>query len=91
MKCYVCGGRFSYWGFVSHVRREKRTHGPDIYKRLRLARRTDFTFVKLLEPSLPLATYTSDWPTHSPDDLARMRCENRSLLDFMTPGSGARG
>jgi len=38
VKCYVCGADINFRGWASHVKKEKRIHGEDIYKILKAER-----------------------------------------------------
>lgn len=36
--CYICGREINYLGWAKHVAKEKRIHGPDVYKEYRFLR-----------------------------------------------------
>ncbi len=38
IRCYVCGRMIGIFGWANHIKKEKRLHGNDIYKRLRAER-----------------------------------------------------
>jgi hypothetical protein len=42
IKCYVCGRMIGIFGWANHIKKEKRLHGDDIYKRMKAERMNQY-------------------------------------------------
>lgn len=52
VKCYVCGRYFGFMGWAKHVKKEKKIHGENIYRKLReeRERKKDQSFFRVGKP-----------------------------------------